>query len=84
MPDFDYKQRAATPEYRQNWEQIWGKPSKPAPAPCTHDLVTFRFGKPYCIACGVSTLVVAKDEAVRHANCGLCGFPACDLCDARV
>jgi hypothetical protein len=80
---FDYRQRPATPEYHAGWELAFGggesKPA-PTPAPCTHDLVTFRFGKPYCIACGLPTSIGTKAEAQRHANCGLCGFPACDLC----
>jgi hypothetical protein len=44
MPKFDYKQRAATPEYRKNCERIFNT--------CAHDLVTYRFGNAYCIACG--------------------------------
>jgi hypothetical protein len=66
MADFDYKQRPATPEYHAGWEIAFGEgESKPAPAPtpCTHDLVTFRFGKPYCIACGVPTSIGTKAEA---------------------
>jgi hypothetical protein len=44
MPDFDYKQRPATPEYRKNWERIFNR--------CPHDLVTYNSGNAYCIACG--------------------------------
>jgi hypothetical protein len=32
MPDFDYRQRATTPEYRENWDRIFKKPAA-APSP---------------------------------------------------
>jgi hypothetical protein len=32
MADFDYKQRAATPEYRENWDRVFGVSPTFAPA----------------------------------------------------